>query len=213
MDRDPSRWILYDKPDCPFCWKVRLALHETTQRFELKTFPDSQRPAEVLAINPKGTVPIVLHDRTVIGDSALAIEYIIDVVGSGTLMPSSPADRLRARTLHHYSTAVIGPAVREAIFELRDKPPEERDGSKIVRSRAEWSRCLDYLERELPDGAPCFVGDYSIAECALLPRFGLTAAYGFGVEADHPKLLRWYRAMKARPSFDATSPPRLRHLL
>jgi glutathione S-transferase len=199
-----AEWILYDKRDCPFCWKVRLALVETGQNFELRYYPDSERPTEVKALNPGGTVPILYHADVLITDSALALEYIEDVAGPA-LLPKDPRLRHRARTFHHYSTSVIGPAVREAIFEMRDKPEAERDHARIEKSVSAWGACLDYMEGQL-GGEEFFAEAFSVAECALVPRLGLAEGYGIGVDSSHPQLLRWYRAIKTRPSFQLSAP-------
>ncbi|MFT4564678.1 MAG: glutathione S-transferase [Gammaproteobacteria bacterium] len=196
---------LYDKPECPFCWKVKLALAEMNLEWSETVFSTPDRPADFLAINPAGTVPVLTDGSTIVTDSAVALEYLQDQATDQTLLPVSAPARARARTLHLYSTATIGPKLREVIFEKRSKPEVEWDWDRINAATAGWHDCLQYLE-------PClgsndfFAEQFSFAECALIPRFGLAELYGVGVTAEYPNLFSWFGRMKARASYLRTAP-------
>ena len=199
---------LYDKPECPFCWKVRLALTEAGLDYEETAFTGPERPAEFLAINPKGTVPVLVDEGNIIIDSSIALEYVEDLMGRPVLLPEETTLRLQARTLHHYANTVIGPSLREVVFEKRGKPEREWDWKRIREGAAGWRECLVQLSAWL-NGKEFFAGRFSFAECALIPRFGLAEAYGVGVTDEFPTLRDWYARMKRRPSFATTAPPRV----
>ncbi|MBV1789095.1 glutathione S-transferase family protein [Marinobacterium sp. D7] len=201
-----SSWILYDKPECPFCWKVRLALYETGQEARLV---DSQSPEQRpvwQALTPKKTVPVLVDGDRLIYESNVILEYLADL--PGTLLPTAPADRIKARLINSYSDTVIGPALREVIFEKRGKPESEWDRARIQAGVEAFEQALDYLADQLGN-SEFFTGQYSLPECALTARFGLAEAYGVAIPERFTNLQEWFARMKARPSYRATAPRQL----
>jgi len=62
--------VLYSFRRCPYAMRARLALAVSGTRFELREVKLSAKPPEMLAVSPKGTVPVlVLPDGTVIDES------------------------------------------------------------------------------------------------------------------------------------------------
>jgi len=198
---------LYARADCPFCWKVKIALAELALPFDLVATRLGEKHPEVVALSPRQSVPVLVDDALVIWESAVILEYLHDAYGDqrASLLPQAPAARARARLIHSYSDQVIGPALRDTVFEKRTKPPEDWDQELLAQSAARWRACLVQLETWL-DGGDAFAGDFSLAECALAPRFGLAQAYGVGVDDDFPGLARWFATIQARPSYQATLP-------
>ncbi len=196
------------KPECPFCWKVRLALHEAGIEYEsLPVDPATPEGRKILARHsPQGTVPVMIHGDVALWESKIMVEYINDLDPQSPLLSSDPADRARARTTQYYSDTVVGPSLRKVVFEKRGKPKKEWNQDRIREGTDGWLGCQAHLEGLL-DGRPYFADDgFSFAECALIPRFGLAERYGVGVTAKFPGLARWFAAMKARPSYAATVP-------
>ena len=62
--------ILYSFRRCPYAMRARLALWQSRVRVELREVVLRDKPAELLAISPKGTVPVLqFSDGTVIEQS------------------------------------------------------------------------------------------------------------------------------------------------
>ncbi len=62
--------VLYSFRRCPYAMRARLALLVSGQAFELREVALKNKPAEMLAASPKGTVPVlVLADGTVLEQS------------------------------------------------------------------------------------------------------------------------------------------------
>lgn len=198
---------LFHKLACPFCWKLLIALHEAGLPFtrEIMDPPDRARLAP---LSPQGSVPVLVVDGTLgLWESAVAAEYVADRAG-GLLMPERPEDRARVRLLHGWSDRIVGPGLREVIFEKRATPPHAWDLERIARGTAAWRECLDWLEPQV-DGLDGVVGDtFTLADCALVPRFALAEEFGVGVGQSHPRLAAWYAAQRRRPSVTATHPER-----
>lgn len=194
------------KPECPFCWKVRLALFEAGLDYEsLPVDPATPEGRKIIARHsPQGTVPVMTHGDVVLWESSIMVEYVADL--SNSLRPTNPAERARARTTQYYSDTVVGPALRKVVFEKRGKPESDWNAERIREGAEGWLGCQAHLEKLL-DGRAFFAGDgFSAAECALIPRFGLAERYGVGVSSTFPGLTRWFASKKARPSYVATVP-------
>lgn len=196
---------LYHRTDCPFCWKVRLGLAELQIDYAIVNTKLGEKHPDVVRYNPKGSVPVLLDGDTVIWESNTIMEYLDDKFAPGSLYPGSAAQRAKVRLLQSYSDSVIGPALRELVFEKRSKPEEMWDEEKIHKSENAWQECLRQLSKWL-NGNEFFCERFSAAECALVPRFGIAEAYGAATVEDFPLLKRWYSGQKLRSGFVETYP-------
>ncbi len=198
---------LYNKPECPFCWKIRLALFE--QRLTVEPIdslaPESRETWQ--SLTPRKTVPVLVNGDAIIYESNVILEYLNDL--SGTLLPQNPTQRVTARLINSYSDGVIGAGLREVIFEKRGNAEVNWDHSRIEQGIAQFETALDYLSDQL-SGNTFFAGSYSLPECALTARFGLAEAYGVEIPERFNNLRSWFERMKSRPSYRATAP---KHLL
>ena len=198
---------LYNKPECPFCWKIRLALFE--QRLTVEPIdslaPETRETWQ--SLTPRKTVPVLVNGDVVIYESNVILEYLNDL--SGTLLPQDPTQRVTARLINSYSDGVIGAGLREVIFEKRGNAEANWDHSRIEQGIAQFETALDYLSDQLGDNT-FFAGSYSLPECALTARFGLAEAYGVEIPERFNNLRSWFERMKSRPSYRATAP---KHLL
>src|SRR5882724_7189206 len=112
---------LYSGPLSMFGAKAEIAAHEKGLDFELvmvpfemKTLYQPKHP-EVLRINPKRQVPVVIDDGPggdlEIFDSTQIFEYFETVRPEPALWPAEPKARARARLLEHKSDEVYFPPV------------------------------------------------------------------------------------------------------
>src|SRR5690606_27614836 len=62
--------ILYSYRRCPYAMRARMALHYAGIKFEIREIALRDKPQHMLAVSPKGTVPVlVLADGKVIDES------------------------------------------------------------------------------------------------------------------------------------------------
>ena len=177
---------LFDKAECPFCWKVRLGLALRGLDYERKPVDTSDKPADLLALNPLGKVPVLVTEEGVIAESAEIMNWLSVFSGHDEKQQAS------IRALELFSDKTIGPRIRDAIFMKRDLPQEQWDVSVFDACQRNWRETLEELETQRLAG-PWFAGDQpTLADCALIPRFALASFYGLtGVES-FPKLQRWF---------------------
>src|SRR5258705_8342884 len=90
---------------------------------------------EVLALNPKAQVPILIDGALAIYDSTIILEYLEDCYLEPRLYPKDPADRARCRQAEAASDEILFPHVWALIQEIFYKPEAERDAEKIRAAR------------------------------------------------------------------------------
>lgn len=199
--------LLYQRADCPFCLKLKIGLLELGLEHETVNTVLGEKHPDVVALNPRGTVPVLVDRDLVIAESAVALEYVNDRA-EGPLFGQSPQERARIRLTAQYSDGAVGAALRDIIFEKRAKPEADWDRARIEDGVARWRAVLDQLEGWC--GEEGFGGKgFTAADCALMARFALADAYGAGVTPDHPRLYGWYGRERDRPSVRAAFPRRL----
>lgn len=196
---------MVDRAECPFCWKVRIALAELGLTAQKVLWEKGWPAPPLLDFSPQRTTPVFMDGDIVLWESSIILDYLDERYGPHVLLGAEPELRARARTLQHYSDRIVGPSLREVVFEKREKPEAKWDMARIEQGLSGWRRCMAQLEMWLGDAA-YFVGDFSVAECALLPRFGLAETYGAGVDPSFPALFAWFRANKERPSYLRSQP-------
>ncbi len=196
---------LYQRTDCPFCWKTRLGLAELEVAYESVDLVLGEKHPDVSTLSPVGTVPVLVDDGVVAWESSVILDYLDRRYGDGQLVPSEAAEETRARLLQVYSDKVVGGCLRELVFEKRSRPESEWSQELLRAANANWRSCQTHLEDQLGE-REYFAGNFSIADCALAARFGVAEAYGAAVTSEFPMLQRWYERVANRRSWRAAYP-------
>jgi glutathione S-transferase len=195
---------LFDKPECPFCWRVRLAAAWQGRAVERLERSDPTVQTEWARLSPSRSVPLLVDGELVLTDSTAILEYLSET--GPTLLPADPAQRARARNLVAYADSPLGVAVRRVVFEKRDKPESDWDPALIRAAAADFDQTLPALEALLKSHRHLISDAFGLADCALLPRFALAARYGMAIPPDYPLLRDWYRRLTTTPAFAASAP-------
>ena len=195
---------LYDFKSSPNCQRVKVVLAEKKLPYEIVPIDltkKEQKTPEYLKLNPYGKVPVLTDDSTVLYESLVINEYLEEKYPSPPLMPKEPAKKAQARILVDYGMAHFDSPYQKLRMELMK---EKKDQSQpiIDGAKAELRKLLQRFEDELGD-QEYLLGDFSLADADLIPRF--TRLEGFGVlpDASLPRLGKYLDRMKARPSVKA----------
>jgi glutathione S-transferase len=198
-----SRTILFDKPECPFCWRVRMALHRCNIDFERRDFADSE--AEWKSLTSAGTVPVLQMGDLLMTDSSVMLEYLNDSYGGLWPAAAKPAAKARATSLD--MDRLVGVAVRDLVFQRRDRPAEAWDQQVIDQAIEQWRQVMPDLEQRLGE-ADYFIDNVGITDYVLATRFGLAMAYGMP-RPESARMNGWYDRISHRSEFQMTAPPRV----
>ena len=128
---------LYSGPLSLFARKVEIALREKGLAFERVMVPFNQttgydpKHPEVLALNPKGQVPVLSDCGLVLYDSTVINEYLDEAYPEPPLMPDSPVDRARCRLDELYADEIMLQALKPLMH--RTTPPAPDRDRRIAR--------------------------------------------------------------------------------
>lgn len=167
------------------------------------TIDTSNKPAELLALNPKGTVPVMLLPRgQVLTSSNDILSYIGSQVSSSCLAFTGP----KIIELHDFADRTLGAGTREWIFSYRDRPEKDMDPVLLDGVKQTWVDCLQQLECWI-EGEDYFLGvGPSLADCALIPRLALASHYGLKGIEKYPRLSRWFFGVQSKAWYRQAAP-------
>ena len=193
-----ARLTIYSGPLSMFGAKVEIAAREKGLDFDLVMVPyDSKtgyqpKHPEVLRINPKKQVPVLVHGTVEIFDSTQIFEYLEDIAPAPPLWPGEPAARALARGLEHRSDEVFFPHIIR-LMSLQDALQTEPAVTAIDAA----SHYYLEMEQRL-QASDWLAGSYSFADIA----FYMAALFGerqsAPVTASTPRLLAWRERMSQR---------------
>jgi len=195
---------LYDFKSSPNCQRVKVVLAEKNLPYEIVPVDltkKEQKNPQYLQMNPYGKVPVLTDDSTVLYESLIINEYLEEKYPNPPLMPKDPAKKARGRILVDYGMAHFDSAYQKLRAELM-KEAKEQSQPTIDGAKSDLKKLLQRFEDELGD-QQYLLGDFSLVDADLIPRF--TRLEGFGVlpDAALPRLGKYLERMKARPSVKA----------
>jgi glutathione S-transferase len=196
---------LYSGPLSMFGAKAEIALREKAVAFELTMVAfDRQhryepKHPEVLRVNPKRQVPVLIDGDVEIFDSTQIFEYLEDKYPTPPLWPESPAERAQARQLEHSSDEIFFPHVVR-LMGLRGTP-DPVDNPDWVRARAGIEQYYATMELALV-GRSYLAGAFTYADIALYMAQFFAARHTVPMTASHPNLLAWRSRVAQRSAVE-----------
>lgn len=196
---------LYTGPLSMFGAKAQIALAEKGIDAEIVMVPfDNQRlydpkHPDVLRINPKAQVPVLIHGDLEIFDSTQIFEYLEDIKPAPPLWPAEPKARARARLAELKSDEVFFAKVIP-LLRLGDKA-----GAEAAPHLAALQAYYEELEPQVGDwlgGA-----QFTYADIAFLMAQYFATRFGAPIPPKLPKLTAWRARAHARPAVKAVIDP------
>jgi glutathione S-transferase len=182
---------VYEHNESVCCQKVRIVLSEKEIPHDVVNISFEKREQhtpEFEAINPKGKVPVVVHDGRVITESTVIIEYLDEAFPGPQLMPKEPYWRARRRLwarwiddemhIPHISTLSFNIAMTEILGYKKDvhaagprgAPPPFMfvgiESKEMLNSLQAYERFLKEMDVTLADNRWLAIsGDCEILNC------------------------------------------------
>jgi glutathione S-transferase len=183
--------------------KAEIALREKSVDFELVMVAFSQaqgyspKHPEVLRVNPKRQVPVLIEGDAEIFDSTQIFEYAEHRWPEPALWPAAPAARAAARQLELASDEIFFPHVIKHMG-LRSKP-DPVNSPDWIQARGGIEAYYTKLEGLLATREYLAV-TFSYADIAFYMAQFFAARHTVPMSVSHPNLLAWRRRMTARPA-------------
>lgn len=204
---------LFSAPLSMFGMKVIIAAHEKGLEFDLTMVPYSAtggyspKHPEVLRVNPKRQVPILIHGEVEIFDSTQIFEYLEDLQPNPALWPLDISARAKARLLEHQSDEVYFPL----IIRLMGLQQNMQDPVAIA-ARESAAHYFNSMEGLLARRA-YLAETFSFADIAFYMAQLFGERMGVPMTESSPNLLKWRDQMTERPSVRKAVKPMVLYLL
>lgn len=205
---------LYDAAWAPSPRRVRIFLAEKGIEIEREMIDlrkNEQFEPAFLAINPRGTVPVLqLDDGTPIDDSVAICRYLEAIRPDPPLFGRSPIEIARIEAWSRrteadgYQAAVLTFRNSLPAFDQRGLPgkwpPVPQIPALVERAAIMWEGFLDALEERLAEGEWIAGADYSFADISALVAVDFGRSARLADACARPAIARWHAAATARPS-------------
>ncbi|MGH6919769.1 MAG: glutathione S-transferase family protein [Geminicoccaceae bacterium] len=202
---------LFSGPLSMFGAKTQIAALEKGLDFELVMVPFVERyepkHPEVVRINPKQQVPVLIDGDLEIFDSTQIFEYFEDLQPRPPLWPREPMARARARLLELKSDEVYFPH----IIRLMGLQSSAQDPTAVA-ARGAAARFYQEIDGLLAD-REFLAGTCSFADIAFYMAQLFGARMGAPITDSTPGLLSWRDRMTARPAVRSVVGPMAAFLL
>ena len=175
---------------------VHIILNEVGQEVALIPAKDEkgEKTSELLKINPRGQVPVLLEDGKQMLEGAAMITYLCDKYKSD-LLPRDGWERTQALQWLMTCNASLHPAYSRTNFLKKNGGTEEQ----IKASRAGAQAIWDQIEEHLNANGPYLCGKNVTAADILLSVIGNWADKG--VYTYGPKTKELFKNVSARPAY------------
>ena len=192
---------LYSGPLSLFTAKVRIALAEKGlpyERVEVGWSRDNRyepHHPDVVALNPKRQVPVLVDGDLVVYDSTLIAEYLDERYPEPALLPRDVAGRARCRQLEAAADEILFPHVWDRIEEVFYPAGDAaRNPERAGAANDGIARFCDGLEKAL-SGRAYLCDAFSVADVATFVMLNAATTLGFPLPETHGSLRAWIERM------------------
>ena len=193
-------------------WRVRIALalkHLDCDLVPVHLLRQEQWSEAYGALTPSHLVPVLKDDEALLSQSMAIIEYLDECHPEPPLLPGTPLDRARIRSLAQDMACEIHPLdnLRVLRFLTQELALGEEDKNRWYRHWVETG--LAVVEQRLRDdprtGRFCHGDAPTLADCVLVPQ--VANGQRFDCRLDHvPTVMRIFDACMALDAFAGTQP-------
>lgn len=191
--------IIYSLRNCPYAMRARLAIFKSKQAVLLRDLVLSNKPTEMIAVSPKGTVPVlVLANGTVIEESLEVMLW--------ALQQTDPDD-----LLHGHKEGALA-AMLSLIHEFDNdfktsletyKCAKRYQEDNVAQCRVVCQQYIEQLEQRLTEHTFLMSDRESLADIALVPfirQFARVERQWY-LQSPYPMVRRWLNSYLQSPVF------------
>lgn len=207
--------ILYEYSMSSASYRVRIALalkgiDATSVTKQLRR--GEHRLKDFLHLNPQGFVPALeLDDGQVLTQSLAIVEYLDEVYAQPPLLPASPVERARVRSMAQLIACDIHPLNNLRVLQYLETPLAQAPGTREAWYRhwieAGFAALEDLLGRDASRGRFCHGESPGLADLCLVPQ--VFNARRFSVDlTPYPQIVAIDAACRELAAFAGAAPDR-----
>ncbi|WP_243757242.1 glutathione S-transferase [Shewanella algae] len=210
MTQVSSQTVLYSFRRCPYAMRARLGLIAADQSVVVREILLKNKPQEMLALSPKGTVPVMqLADGRVLDESLDILFWALAQADPHSLLPQNPEEENLTSALIATNDRAFKPLLDR--YKYFDRYPE-------FSQQSYFEQALEYLlplEQRLAEAQGLqeqvmLLGRMSAADLAIFPfvrQFAHVDRARFNA-APLPCLTQWLQAWLEHPWFIRAMKPK-----
>lgn len=185
--------VLYSPPS-PYSAKVRMAAAACGVAIDSRVVNTNDDPADLIAANPLGKIPVLLLDEGGSVCDSRAITQYLNRVSNGGLFPRNAGKRTEAETLEALADGICD-CLLAHVYERRFRPEEKIHQPWLDKQWGKVSQALDQLNASPPKLTKKATGGH----IALRATLGYMALRFEGKwEKGRSKLTRWAKRFDER---------------
>jgi glutathione S-transferase len=195
-----------------FSAKVRIAAREKGLALETREVPWTRatqwtKPDALLAVSPRGQVPVLVDDELAVFDSTVINEYLEDRFPERPLLPADPAGKARCRMWEELGDDLLTRALPVLVRENFLKPQgAARDEAAVAEALAVAAAHHRRLDEALAE-QDYLCGAYSLADIGNFLAVAFCRTLGAPPDDTLEHLGAWFQRVYERPvvkaEFDA----------
>ncbi len=195
---------VYEVPRSGNCHRARLMLGMLGIAYDsviVDIAGGETRQKWYLAMNPRGTVPTLDDDGTVVPDSHAMLVYLARAYGSSDWLPADAAGAARVALW----MGIAQGEIHYGIFRARAMCIHNRPGD-LTDAQAIGYRGLDLIERGLNGPAWLAADHVTIADISCYPYVALAPEARMSLDS-YPNIRGWMARVRALPGYVELPPP------
>lgn len=187
-----SGMTLFSDPHCAQSHRTRIVLAEKDITVDVVQIDPSNKPEDLLDVNPYNSVPTLIDRDLVLYDARVIMEYLDERFPHPPLMPVDPVSRSKSRlALYHIEKDWYVP-----LNEVSSDNPEIAVHAKKNLQESLLSTV------EVFSAKPYFLSDeFSIVDCSIAPILWRLPSFGIKLGASAKPILDYAERVFDRPSF------------
>lgn len=192
---------------CPYVQRSLIVLAHKNVPHQTDFIDLSDKPAWFLKLNPRGKVPVVVVDGTVVYESAVINELLEELHPAPAMLPADPLARAQQRIWIEWANSAVMPAMVQIYFgKTQDEEQQGREALAVA---------LQKMDEALSTRVgPYFDGSlFGLVDATWAPIFDrfetLRVSWGWTPDPALTHLLAWGARLQAHPAVVATRPQNL----
>ncbi|QEY50341.1 glutathione S-transferase N-terminal domain-containing protein [Legionella longbeachae] len=184
---------LFSDTDDVYSHQVRIVLAEKGVNVEILAAKQAEPNADLLSVNPYGTIPTLIDRELVLYEPRIIMEYLDERFPHPPLLPVYPVARAETRKMMH--------RIEHDWYYLMNNMLRNNNADE---ARTNLFESLVALEPVFAD-KPYFLSDeFSLLDCALAPLLWRLPRLGIDVAPEFKGLIAYMQRLFKRESFQAS---------
>ena len=190
--------FLFSYRRCPYAMRARMAMISAPIEFDIYEISLKEKPKEMLAISPKGTVPVLVYEESVIDESLDIMNWAYSISDKANHYVSLTKDEKR-----NSSDLIL---TNDNDFKSHLDRYKYSSNNKALTPDMLYKKCLFFmytLEDNLLNNSFLITNKMSFADIAIFPfvrQFANVNLESF-MKGDFKKTIDWYLRMQKEKIF------------